>query len=162
MHEQSVLSMQISGWLGLGELDMLGAPSSDSLPSIQPHDYSNENAEKGDRGENVKSTGGTCSLSLSDQYDACTVSLDKYRMTVKIAADSEICTIDALEVETRNLLLTTISKGCGLFKSLISQNRLEVLGIVAMEKEMNEWMEILAHLRSPSEVTLCTMYYVLE
>ena len=158
LHEQSVLSMQISKWLGLGELDLLGAPSTDSLSSIQPHDYSNENAEEGDNGEKMKTPGSTCSLSLSDQYDACTVSLDKYRMTVKIAADSEICAIGALEVETENLLLTTISKGSGLLKSLITQNRLDILEIIAMEKEMNEWMGILARLKSPLEVRILMCY----
>ena len=162
LHEQSVLSMQISGWLEIDEINMLGAPSTDSLLSVQPHDHMAENAEEGDRGENVKSPGGTCSPSLSHQYDACTVSLDKCRMTVKIAADSTICMIDALEVETKNLLLTTICKGSGLLKSLISQNRLHILEIMAMEKEMNEWMEILARLKSPSEVRiplyLCNWY----
>lgn len=136
---------------------MLCAPSCDSLLSIDM----NEEAEIGDRGECLKSSGDTCSLSLSDQYDACTVSLDKHHMAVKIAADSEICMIDALEVETKNLLITTISKGCGLIKSLISQNRLDILEIMAMEKEMNEWMEILTRLKSPSEVRIL-MYYVLE
>ena len=122
LHEQSVLATQLSGWLGLGEIDMLGAPSTDSLLSMLPQDHLNEKPEREDRGEGDKTPWGTCNL--SDQYDACTVSLDKYRMTVKTAADSEICAIDALEVETRNILRTTISKGSGLLKSLISQNRL--------------------------------------
>lgn len=148
LHEQSVLATQLSGWLGLGEIDMLGAPSTDSLLSVLPLDHLNE---KPDRGESDKSPWGTCNL--SDQYDACTLSLDKCRMTVKTAADSEICAIDALVVETRNILRTTISKGSGLLKSLISQNRLDVLEIMAMEKEMNEWMEVLARLKNPSEVS---------
>ena len=156
-------ALDIKAWLGKGELDMLSATSMDSglspfgnyavpdLIDLGPK-YSDENPNNAtdihESGEKVTDN----ILVLSDQQEETTLHLDNCRMAVKISSDIEITAITALESETQGILATTLNKGCGLCKNLISQNRLDLMEVTAMEFEMADWLEILNRLKRPEEV----------
>jgi hypothetical protein len=159
LSEEARIASEIQEWLSMGGIDMLSSVSIDSMTHSNTHSPA-VNLErvvhspkvgwkKVDRAEGDEFW-GTSGMSL--RHEANKVFLDKSRMAVKEAADSEIEAISSLDAETKRILLTTFDKGCGLLKNFISQNRLDVMEISAMETEMKDWLEVLQRLKDPVEV----------
>jgi hypothetical protein len=160
LSEEARIASEIQEWLSMGGIDMLSSLSIDSM--THSHAYSPAlnleraviHSPKVDWKKGDKSDGdefwGTSGMSL--RHEANKIFLDKSRMAVKEAADSEIDAINGLDAETKRILLTTFDKGCGLLKNFISQNRLDVMEISAMETEMKDWLEVLQRLMDPEEV----------
>ena len=112
------------------------------LPSalFNQHNKSIEEAFNQDDVPNSSSEESECAA-LSAEYEAILNSLDKRRMDVKSSVDNEVVVIDNLEPELKSVLLMVLTKGCGLTRNLISQNRLDTMEITSMETEMNNWLE---------------------
>lgn len=160
LSEEARIASEIQEWLGMGGIDMLSSLSMDSTTHSVAHapalilERAVVHSSKPGWKKVDKSDGdefwGTSGMSL--RHEANIGLLDKSRMAVKEAADSEIEAISGLEEETKHILSTTFDKGCGLLKNFISQNRLDLMEISAMETEMKDWLEILQRLRDPEEV----------
>ena len=164
LSEEARIASEIQEWLSMGGIDMLSSLSIDSMThSLSYSPAMNlERAvvhspkvgwKKGDKSDGDEFW-GTSGMSL--RHEANIAFLDKSRMAVKEAADSEIEAISGLDAETKRILSTTFAKGCGLLKNFISQNRLDVMEISAMETEMKDWLEILQRLMDPEEVAMTT------
>ena len=163
LYEESQIASDIQEWLGMGGIDMLSSLSIDSTThslSYSPLlnlDRAAAHSPKVDWKKADKSDGneflGTSGMSRREETNKAF--LDKSRMAVKEYADTEIEAISGLEEETKRILVNTFDKGCGLLKNFISQNRLDVMEIAAMDTEMKDWLEVLQRLRDPVEVRHC-------
>ena len=89
---------------------------------------------------------------LAQEYDDIHDSLDKCRMSVKAAVDSELAQIFIYENETKDIFKIALEKGCALVKSMIAQNSLDVMEIAAMESELIQWSKTVMIISSREEL----------
>ena len=89
---------------------------------------------------------------LANKHQSNLTALDRARMALKCAADVEVAAMINQSTEILKTVNITFRKGAGLLKNLISQNRLDIMEVVAMEVEMNDWLSVLNYLKDPIEV----------
>jgi hypothetical protein len=148
LREQSCKVLDVCKWLGKADCDT----SSDSLFETVKDSFNIEN--------NVEAYSMDLQT-LSKDYENNLANLDKRRMLVKTAVDREIVVISELATETERIFESTLTNGCGLLKNLISRNRLDIMEIVSIESEMNEWLELVRCLQEPEKIRVkCEMLLV--
>jgi hypothetical protein len=84
---------------------------------------------------------------VAQDYDQALQDIDCRKMEAKLAIDREIATIKAWFPEAIVSFHTSLTKGCGLVKSMMDHARLDHMEIVEMEREVRDWNELVNRLR---------------
>ena len=159
LDDQTNIARRVSNWLCGKENDNLNSIENDTFSDVRENIVeSNDNTQNDMHKNENENLIDRKNFSLADQYEENIRELDKCRMSVKCAVDIEIENIVNHIPNTKITEMNAFNKGCGVLNHLILQNRLDIIDMVSMEKEIDDWLEVLTALQNPIEVRSFFLY----
>ena len=155
LDDQTKIASRVSKWLNDEESDSLNSIDNDTCCDVRENIADSNDNTQNDTHKNKNENENLIkrrNFSLAEQYEENIRELDKCRMLVKCAVDVEIENIVNQIPDTKITEMNAFSKGCGVLNHLILQNRSDIIDTISLEKEIDDWLEVLTALKNPIEV----------